>query len=101
MFYSQHSCIQILEGLVVNSLARTFGYVDMEIGFDLVFQLEEHGLDQDTIDDIMEDYESSQKLGLQRPEDFVKAMLDLYKLKDGQLLSDFRDYLYDPVTPHL
>ena len=61
--------------------------VDMEVALDLIIELEALGVASDVIDEIMEDYDASQKNNTYRADIFKRDVLDMYRIKDGETLS--------------
>jgi len=71
--------------------------IKMEDVLDLTLQLEDLGVDADEIDHIIADFEASQANGTHRAEDFIRDVVRLYRLKDGDVLPDFQKFVYEPA----
>ncbi len=60
--------------------------VDMEVALDLIIELEALGVASDVIDEIMEDYDISQRNNTYRADIFKRDVLNMYRIKEGQVL---------------
>jgi len=76
-----------------------FGTVNMEEALDFMVALEKLGLDQETISDILNDFEAAQKNGTYPAKNFIEDILNLYHLEDGKLSAPFR-HIINSVKPH-